>query len=85
MSGDCIPIYLVYELPPVSPLCDADARRLAHRDLNELGAEGLADEALRLRLALAFGDLGRPVWAESWLRERLARCRALLRQKGGAA
>ncbi len=69
-----------YELPPASPWSDADARKLHHLDLDDLDAEGLKNEAWRVRLALALGDFDQaPRWAEGWLRRRLQRCQALLK------
>ncbi len=70
-----------YELPPACALTDGDAKKLSHEDLESLDAEGLKDEMWRCRVALAVGDFDQaPRWAEGWLRERLARCQALLKE-----
>ena len=76
-----IPIRLEYQLPPVSPLNDRDHWRLTNGDLDAMTRGQLEDEALRLRITLAFGDLRSPVWAAEWLDGRLGRCAELLRKK----
>ena len=79
ITGYSVPLRLEYRLPPNSPLCDRDAKRLAHQDLEQLGIADLETEAWRCRLTLAFGDLsGAPPWAKDWLQERLERCKRLI-------
>ena len=84
-SGDpfrvMIPIRLEYQLPPVSPLTDRDHWRLTNSDLDAMTRGQLEDEALRLRITLAFGDLRSPVWATDWIEGRMERCAELLRKK----
>lgn len=78
-----IPLTLAYSLPPCSPLTDGDARRLVHEDLGDMDTDELTNEAWRLRLVLAFGDLRRPSWARAWLETRLRICRLALKRQGG--
>lgn len=78
---DTISIRMEYELPPCFPLSDSDERRLCHADLDDLTIDELQNEALRLRIALAFGDLRSPSWAANWLRERLSLCLQTMRKQ----
>ena len=74
-------LHLTYDLPPCSPLTDKDAQRLEHEDLESMTRPQLETEAWRTRLTLCFADLSHPSWAESWLEERLERCKAEIRRR----
>lgn len=82
LTGHTVPLRLAYRLPPNSPLCDGDAKRLAHQDLGEMSIADLETEAWRCRLTLAFGDFREaPPWARDWLAERLERCKRLIKSR----
>lgn len=82
LTGHTVPLRLAYRLPPNSPLCDGDAKRLSHADLTEMGRAELELEMGRVKMALMFGDFREaPPWAREWLIERWKRCKLLLRGK----
>lgn len=80
LTGHTVPLRLAYRLPPGSPLCDGDAKRLSHADLTEMGRAELELEMGRVKMALMFGDFRKsPPWARDWLAERLRRCKQLIK------
>lgn len=79
MLRPVIHLDLSYQLPPCSPLCEQDEKRLTHEDLQAMAVDDLTAECWRLRFVLAFGDLSQRGWAYEWLNERLNRCIRLLR------
>jgi len=82
LTGHAIPLRLEYRLPPNSPLCDGDAKRLSHADLTKMGRAELELEMGRVKMALMFGDFRKsPPWAREWLQERLERCKRLVAER----